>query len=101
MVYLLYIQIDLLVVSILVHCSGGSRPFLMGGLRGGRRAVGGPIVMSDGGGGGAIAMSDGGGGGGGGAIVIFVLLMPTPRSGGPQGGPDSELQGHWPPLVPP
>ena len=43
------------------------------------------------GGGGAIAMSDGGG-----AIVIFVLLMPTPRSG----GPDSELGGQWPPPGP-
>ena len=38
---------------------------------------------------------------GGGAIVIFVLLMPTPRSGGPAGGPDSDLGGRWPPRAPP
>ena len=52
-------------------------------------------VRREGGGGGGVAsvMSDGGVGGLG--YVIF-LLMQTPRSGGPQGGPDSELRGPWP-----
>ena len=42
-------------------------------------------------------MSDGGGGG----LYVILLLMQTPRWGGPQGGPDSQLRGHWPPLAPP
>ena len=48
-------------------------------------------------------MSDGGGVGGGGSAIAYVilLLMQTPCSGGPQGGPDSDLRGHWPPLPPP
>ena len=78
-------------------CSGGSRPVLMGGpgWAGGQ----GPIVMmSEGEGGGAIVMSNGGEGGG---LHVILLLMQTPRSGGPQGGPDSQLRGHWPPLAPP
>ena len=40
-------------------------------------------------------------GGGGVYVYVILLLMQTPRSGGPQGRPDSQLRGHWPPLPPP